>query len=78
MNTAALMMLTDGELAHRVRDAFRDRKLLAGFDLSITAAQGRVTLRGKVRSYYSRQLLVHSCLRVPGVRGVVDEIRVET
>jgi len=77
MSTAVLMTQTDAELARRVRDAFHDRKLLAGYDLSITAVQGRVTLRGKVRSYYSRQVLVHSCLRVPGVRGVVDEIRVE-
>src|SRR5579872_1555976 len=38
---------------------------------------GEVTLRGQVKSFYTRQVFVQGCRRVPGVTMVVDELRVE-
>jgi osmotically-inducible protein OsmY len=37
---------------------------------------GIVTLCGKVRSFYERQICVHSCRRVAGVMKLVDELEV--
>jgi osmotically-inducible protein OsmY len=72
--TSTLLTQTDHELERRVRNALSSRKLLKSENLAITAAAGTVTLGGCVRSYYARQLLLHGCLRVP---GVIDEIAVE-
>ncbi len=71
-------MQTDSELQRRVRSALECRKLLVNGQVAITADGGTVTLSGSARSYYDRQLMVHCCLRVPGVRNVVDEICVST
>jgi hypothetical protein len=40
----------------------------------IEVVDGVITLRGPVPSYYTRQLLVHGCKRVPRVARVVDEL----
>jgi hypothetical protein len=42
----------------------------------IEVVDGVVTLRGPVPSYYTRQLLVHGCQRVPRIARVVDELYV--
>jgi hypothetical protein len=36
-----------------------------------------VTVQGRVSSFYYKQLCLHCCLRVAGVRKIVDEILVE-
>jgi hypothetical protein len=42
------------------------------------SAGGEVIVRGKVHSYYQRQLIVHSIRLVPGVRDVHDSLDVVT
>ena len=44
--------------------------------LDIDVANGTVTFRGTVASFYERQLCL-SCDHVPGVRKVVDDLKVE-
>ncbi len=43
--------------------------------LDIEVTNGTVTFRGTVDSFYERQICL-SCKHVPGVRGVVDELKV--
>lgn len=42
----------------------------------IDVTDGLVTLRGPVKSFYARQLLVTGCQRVPRVAAVLDELQV--
>lgn len=44
--------------------------------LHVDVAQGIVTLSGRVKSFYERQLAVQCCRRVPGVLHMVDAVEV--
>lgn len=46
------------------------------YGLAIFADDGLVTLRGRTRSFYEKQLVLHAARRVPGVRGIVDQVEV--
>ena len=69
-------MAADNELAIRVRDKLtatrRDLEQIA-----IVVIDGNVCLQGPVRSYHLRQVAVDRVRRVPGVRQVTDEMRVD-
>lgn len=67
----------DHELERRVRHFFKTQNPTALRGADIEVEQGVVTLRGTVRSFYARQVLVHGSRRVAGVQSVVDELRVE-
>lgn len=45
--------------------------------LDVQAQEGKVTLRGKVPTYYVRQVAIACAQRVAGVRSVVDRIEIE-
>lgn len=45
-------------------------------NLIISADRGLVTLSGRARTFYEKQLLVHSVRHVPGVRQVIDHLDV--
>ncbi len=45
-------------------------------ELEVEAEDGIVILRGKVPTFYARQVAVHSSRRVAGVMRVVDELTV--
>lgn len=45
--------------------------------LTIEAQEGVVTLRGRVATYYQRQIAYSAARRVPGVVRVIDEIDVD-
>lgn len=64
------------ELACRIRKGLESRNILAIRDLTIETEGSTVTLKGSVRSYYLRQLVVHGCLHVPGVRAIIDKLTV--
>jgi len=76
MSGASLVTKSDGELQRRVRNALFHYRFLTD-ELEIESVDGRVRLRGSVTSYYARQVLVHGCLRVAGVKEVIDEICVK-
>jgi osmotically-inducible protein OsmY len=45
--------------------------------VEVEAAQGVVTIRGRVKSFHERQLCINCCQRVAGVVHLNDEIQVE-
>ncbi len=56
------------ELSHNQRPSLKR--------LHVDVAAGIVTLSGRVRSFYERQLAVQCCRRVPGVMQMIDAVEV--
>ena len=69
------MMSLDADLAHRVRLYLARVGHRPVQVVKVEARDGIVTLRGRVPSYYIRQLAVACAQRVAGVRTVNDQIR---
>ena len=67
---------SDGLLARRVRQTLVDLHVPILRTLDVTAEDGVVTLRGRVRSYYERQLAHANVRRLTGVEKLVEEITV--
>jgi osmotically-inducible protein OsmY len=67
---------TDERLVQMVTLAIGERRARAVAGLTVVAQQSVVTLRGRARSFYEKQLLLHAVQRVPGVRQIADEIEV--
>lgn len=44
--------------------------------VEVEARQGIITIRGRVNSFYERQLCIHCCQRVAGVVRLNDELNV--
>ncbi|MBM4002128.1 MAG: BON domain-containing protein [Planctomycetes bacterium] len=66
----------DRDLERRVVSFLLQCGVLRTSGIIVRVQDGMVTLRGKVRSFYERQLCVHSGRRVAGVRKLVDELEV--
>jgi osmotically-inducible protein OsmY len=66
----------DLDLETRVRAALAIRLGPTLARLSVEARTGRVTLRGKVLSFYEKQLSNACALRVPGVSALIDSVEV--
>lgn len=64
----------DEQLVRRVRNFLHGNQVRG--PLNVEARHGTVVLRGRVGSFYHRQLLVHGAQRVAGVRRVIDELDV--
>jgi osmotically-inducible protein OsmY len=75
MNTAVVVN-HNSDLERRIRKTLEHKNVLAVRSVTIEPDGATVKLKGCVKSYYTRQLLVHGCLGVPGVRTVIDEISV--
>lgn len=69
-------MPADIELALKVRDKLAATRRDLG-QLAILVVDGHVSLRGPVASYHLRQVAIDGARRVPGVRQVTDEMRVD-
>jgi osmotically-inducible protein OsmY len=67
---------SDNLLARRVRQTLADLHVPILRTLDVTAEDGVVTLRGRVRSYYERQLAHANVRRLSGVEKLVEEITV--
>jgi len=66
----------DRKLCERIVQTLRATGYLSLRDLSVTAVDGLVTLRGRVPSYYLKQV-VHSAVReLPGVVEMRDHLEV--
>ena len=70
----ARFLSPDAELAYRVR-LYLARVGRTVERLKVEAHNGVVTLRGRVPSYYTRQLAIACAQRVAGVRRINDQIR---
>jgi osmotically-inducible protein OsmY len=67
---------TNDDLARRVKIFLSSRHQPAFRHLHIEAQGGTVTLRGKVGSFYEKQLSYQCCSRVAGVVKIVDQVDV--
>ncbi|HLA86248.1 MAG TPA: BON domain-containing protein [Thermoguttaceae bacterium] len=63
-------------LHHRVFSALEGNVHLRGRQFSLEAEQGRVTLRGTVRSYYQKQMAQEAVRYVDGVSEISNELEV--
>ena len=66
----------DRDLERRVTDYLAERSVPALRRVAVEASQGQVTLRGRVGSFYEKQLLLNCFYAVPGVLGIVDNVDV--
>ena len=67
----------DRELSQRVHLFLSGRSQPALRNLEVAARAGTVLLRGRVRSFYHRQLALELTRRVAGVIQIVDELIVD-
>ena len=66
----------DGELERQLLSFLFERQIPALRRISVAVSNGIVTLKGRVQSFYERQLCLSCCRRVAGVRQLVDQIEV--
>jgi osmotically-inducible protein OsmY len=64
-------------LNDKVLTALKRSPHLSRRTLRFEAAQGRVTLRGVVRSYYQKQMAQEALRRVDGVEEILNELEVD-
>ena len=67
---------TDKDLERRVSQYLLARRMPGLRHLSVEARGGIVTLRGKVRTFYEKQLCHNICRRVAGVIRLDDLVAV--
>jgi len=67
---------TDQDLERRVFQYLLDRRMPGLRQLSVEAHGGTVTLRGRVRTFYEKQLCTNICRRVAGVIRLEDLVAV--
>ena len=65
-------------IREQIINLLHNRNLSAFRDLEVVAADGVVTLRGKISSFYHKQLALSHSKRVAGSYQLVDEIIVES
>ena len=71
-----LLPLADDHLVQSAARAVRSTCVRPIAGLVIVADGGSVTLRGRARTFYEKQLLIHAVRHVPGVRQVIDHVDV--
>jgi osmotically-inducible protein OsmY len=67
----------DRDLERRIRHFLTDKNYAALGGVDIRAQKGMVTLRGRVTSFYEKQLAISCARRVAGVIGLNDELEVD-
>lgn len=72
-----LIGVSDRDLEHFLRSLLFDRGYSALRRVTVSATNGVVTLRGKMPSFYMRQLAVECTKRASGVRQLVDNLQVD-
>ena len=75
-NSLLLGEAADYDLERRTMNFLVARHRPALRQLEVEARNGVVTLRGRVGSFYEKQLALHCCLRVAGVLKLIDAIDV--
>ena len=69
--------VADRDLERRVRGSLHTRSYAALRRLQVSAHGGTVTVAGRVPSFHEKQVALHSCRHVPGVRQLVDAVGVD-
>ena len=76
-NAAPIVEISEDEhLARNVRNFILPRIHPTSNQVHIEANRGVVTLKGRVGSFYYKQLWLNGAQRVAGVRRVIDEVEV--
>lgn len=73
--------VNDDDLARDIMSQLKDLKAagkLRGFSLEVKPQNGQIWMIGRVASEQQKQLVLNTAANVPGVRQVVDALRVET
>jgi osmotically-inducible protein OsmY len=73
---AILTCDTDSDLKRRIVNFLHQRHVPSLRNVDVDVDQGVVTMRGKVDSFYHKQLCLNCCQRVAGVVRLIDEIEV--
>lgn len=66
----------DPQISDRVRTKFTDLHIRSGFRLRIATEAGVVRLSGEAYNEDEKELAVRAASAIPGVRGVIDHLRV--
>jgi osmotically-inducible protein OsmY len=66
----------DSDLEQRVRSFLQAKHVPGLRNLEIKADSGVVTLKGRVQTFYEKQLCNQCCRRVAGVRELVNAVHV--
>ena len=66
----------DRDLERRVRNYLYGHRMPALKRIDVEADNGTVVLRGRVYSFFQKQLCIHCCRRVAGVIELIDELEV--
>ncbi len=67
----------DRELERRVTSFLVGKHLPGLRQIEVEARDGVVTLRGRVRTFYEKQLCHQCCRRVAGVLKLIDAVEVD-
>jgi osmotically-inducible protein OsmY len=71
-NASRISMNEDRELERKVIDYLAERSVPPLRRVAVQARHGQVTLRGRVGTFYEKQLLLNCFRAVPGIVGIVD------
>ena len=74
--TVAPKQVRPGDVKNMIEAALRRNAELDAQKIEVQATEGKVTLTGIVRSWAERQDAVNAAWSAPGVRDVVDQIRI--
>ncbi|MGZ4778697.1 MAG: BON domain-containing protein [Thermoanaerobaculia bacterium] len=75
-NIAVIPKAKVADVKEKIEAALRRSAELDAKKISVETSDGRVTLRGSVRSWVEHEDAVNAAWAAPGVRNVVDELRV--
>jgi len=75
-NIAVIPKVKAADVKDKIEAALRRNAEIDSKKISVETTDGRVTLRGSVRSWVEREDAVSAAWAAPGVRKVVDELKV--
>jgi osmotically-inducible protein OsmY len=75
-NIAVIPKVKAADVKDKIEAALRRSAEIDSKKISVETSDGRVTLRGSVRSWVEREDAVSAAWAAPGVRKVVDELKV--
>lgn len=64
-------------LEHRVSNALKESPYLVRRQLRFEAAEGRITLHGRVNSYFQKQMAQEALRAVEGVDEILNQLEVD-
>jgi osmotically-inducible protein OsmY len=66
----------DVEIRHHIEEAFAHDPIVDRFEIHVSVDEGKVTLRGKIESYYEKARAEKVALHVPGIVDLLNQLEV--